>query len=82
MDKSVFTENYKKMLHLLIQLRVDAGLRQTDLAEMLDEPQSFVSKYESGERRLDIIELRHICKCIGVSLEDFVKQFERRLNES
>ncbi len=62
---------------LLRQVRVEAGLRQSDLAGRLDQPQSFVSKYESGERRLDLLELRQICDAVGVSLEDFVRRFER-----
>jgi transcriptional regulator with XRE-family HTH domain len=61
---------------LLRQIRLEAGLRQSDLAERLGQPQSFVSKYESGERRLDLLEVREICAAVGVSLEDFVRRFE------
>ncbi len=61
---------------VLRQCRAEAGLTQTDLAKKLNFPQSFVSKYESGERRLDLIELRCICDAIGISLEDFVRKFE------
>ncbi|QTA79816.1 HTH domain-containing protein, Cro/C1-type [Desulfonema limicola] len=50
------------------------------MAELLDKPQSFVSKYESGERRLDLIELRYICRAIGTSLEEFVRKFENIVN--
>lgn len=48
-----------------------------DLAERLDRPQSFVSKYEAGERRLDLVELRGICIVPGVSLTDVVRRWER-----
>jgi transcriptional regulator with XRE-family HTH domain len=61
---------------LLRSIRHEAGLRQTDLAERLGQPQSFVSKFESGERRLDLIELRQVCSAIGISLEEFVRRFE------
>ena len=61
---------------LLRQIRVEAGLRQTDLARRLAKPQSFVSKYESGERRLDVLELREICDALGLSLIDFVRELE------
>jgi transcriptional regulator with XRE-family HTH domain len=57
-------------------MRLDAGLRQADLAEKLRQPQSFVSRYESGERRLDILELRQICVVLGVSLAEFVRRLE------
>jgi transcriptional regulator with XRE-family HTH domain len=66
-----------QLLELLRQVRVEAGLRQVDLAKKLHQPQSFVSKYESGERRLDLLELRQVCAAVGTSLEDFVKRFER-----
>lgn len=64
------------LLELLRQVRIDAGLRQVDLAKRLRQPQSFVSKYESGERRLDLLELRQVCTAAGTSLEEFVKRFE------
>ena len=64
---------------LLRTIRLEAGLRQSDLAACLGRPQSFVSKYESGERRLDLVELRQICQAVGISLEEFVRRFERSL---
>ena len=61
---------------LLRQIRVEAKLRQVDLAKKLRQPQSFVSKYESGERRLDLLELQQVCSAVGISLIEFVKRFE------
>lgn len=72
----------KRLRELLRQIRLDAGLRQTDLAERLQQPQSFVSKYESGERRLDLLEVRTICTAVGVSFEDFMARFEERTREA
>ena len=54
-------------------------MRQVELAHRLGQPQSFVSKYESGERRLDLLQLRQICEAVGISLPDFVKRFEKSL---
>ena len=65
---------------LLRQIRLDAGLRQIDLAHRLGRPQSFVSKYESGEKRLDILELRQICEAVGISLVEFARRFEDSLS--
>jgi transcriptional regulator with XRE-family HTH domain len=79
MEKSIHTPEQKKLQRLLRQVRRGAGLRQEDLAKMLGKPQSFVSKYESGERRLDLLELRQICLAVGVSLADFVKRLEESL---
>ena len=67
---------------LLKQLRTNAQLTQAGLASKLKQPQSFVSKYESGERRLDILELRSICAVLEISLADFVKALEDKLNET
>jgi transcriptional regulator with XRE-family HTH domain len=50
-----------------------------ELASRLGVPQSFVSKYESGERRLDVLELRLVCQAVGVSLQEFVRRLEKGL---
>lgn len=76
MEKSIYTDDYTRLAGLLRSCREEAGLRQVDLAERLDEPQSFVSKYEAGERRLDLVELRAICDAIGVSLGAMVRRWE------
>ena len=67
----------ERLAELLRQLRVEAKLRQVDMAAKLDEPQSYVSRYESAEQRLDLIELRRICKVLGMTLGELVERFER-----
>jgi len=52
-------------------------LSQVDLARLLRKPQSFVSKYESGTRRLDLLELRDVCRAMDVSVVDFVRRFDQ-----
>ena len=54
--KSVHTEQYREFRELMIAARKAAGLTQTELATQLGKPQSYVSKYERGERRLDVVE--------------------------
>ena len=76
MGKSIGTSEQKKLLTLLRKVRLDAGLRQIDLAVKLKQPQSYVSKYESGERRLDLLELQQVCFAVGISLVEFAKRFE------
>lgn len=68
-----------RFLVCLRQAREQAGLTQQDLAQRLGETQSFVSKCERGERRMDLVELREFCKAMGISLEKFVRQFENTL---
>jgi transcriptional regulator with XRE-family HTH domain len=70
----------KALLSLLKELRLQAGLRQVDMARKLGKPQAFVSYYESGARRLDLLELRQICEVLGISLVNFVQLFEKELN--
>jgi DNA-binding XRE family transcriptional regulator len=69
----------KALLSLLRQVRIEAGMRQEDLARALGMPQSVVSKFESGERRLDLLELRDVCDALTISLVQFVRRFERSL---
>ena len=80
MDKSLYTQNQRKLQALLRETRRGAGLRQQDLADRIEEPQSFVSKIETGERRLDILELREVCTAMGLTLTDFVELLEQRLS--
>lgn len=75
------TKEHKILLKLLKKIRVEAGLRQVDLAQKLRVPQSMISKYEVGERRIDLLELRDICAALGTSLPDFVQQLEYFLGE-
>ncbi|MCT7369614.1 helix-turn-helix domain-containing protein [Mycolicibacterium llatzerense] len=72
MEKSIYTEEYQRLCALLRTLRREAGLTQTQVAARLEVPQSFVSKYETGERRLDVIELRHVAEALGTILEAVV----------
>ena len=71
----------RTLLALLRAARREAGMRQVDLADRLRRPQSYVSKYESGERRLDLLELRQICNALGISLEAFVRKLESAIDE-
>jgi transcriptional regulator with XRE-family HTH domain len=70
------------LLALLRQVRREAGLRQVDVARKLGQPQPFVSKYESGERRLDILELRALCQALGISTSEFCDRLEALIDEA
>jgi transcriptional regulator with XRE-family HTH domain len=82
MSRYTGTSEQHRLTDLLRQIRMEAGLRQGDLAKRLRQSQSFVSKYESGERRLDLLELQQICKAVGSSLGKFVQRFEGPVNEA
>jgi transcriptional regulator with XRE-family HTH domain len=74
--KSVFTGRYRRLRELLAAAREEAGLTQAALAVKLSRPQSYVSKYERGERRLDIIEFLDVTKAIGVPPARILRQLE------
>lgn len=74
MTQSVFTKDYKLFRKMLVEERHKASLSQKALADRLGKPPSFVAKYELGERRLDIIELKNIAEAIGFDLVDFVSR--------
>lgn len=62
--KSNFTKEYAAFLDVLVKTRKQQGLTQQAVANLLNRPQSFVSKYESGERRLDVVEFCQIAKIL------------------
>jgi transcriptional regulator with XRE-family HTH domain len=64
---------------VLRDLRLEANLRQADVAQHLGAPQSVVSKIESGERTADAVEIYEICAALGVSMTEFVRRLEKRL---
>ncbi len=76
MQKSLSSAKHKNLLEILRQVREEAGLRQIDVAERLNQPQSFVSKYESGERRLDLLELELVCEACETDISQFVKRYK------
>lgn len=77
MKKSIWTPDHDWLRQLLRGIREEAGITQVEVAERLKRPQSFVSKYEAGDRRLDLPELRDVCNALGVSLLEVVERFEK-----
>jgi transcriptional regulator with XRE-family HTH domain len=77
--KSIFTEEYESFLENLIAARKGAAITQQELALRLKKPQSFVSKYERRERRLDVVEFVTICGSIDVDPCRIIREIERRL---
>ena len=74
MSRSRRSPRHQHLIQLLATKRESAGLTQVDLARVLGRPQSFVSKYESGERRIDVVELIEITEAIGTSAADIVRE--------
>jgi transcriptional regulator with XRE-family HTH domain len=81
MEKSTFTREYRILCHLLQDARTRAGVTQLELARRLKETQSEISKFERGERRLDLVQLRRWCRALDLALSDFVASFEAALRQ-
>jgi ribosome-binding protein aMBF1 (putative translation factor) len=77
LGKSVFSPAYGEFLALLRKAREGAGLSQEKAARKLGKPQSFVSKCESGERRVDVVELIEFCRVYGIRATEVVRELER-----
>jgi transcriptional regulator with XRE-family HTH domain len=80
MRKSVHTRAYKALREQLIAARKNAGLSQEALAARLGRPQSFVAKYEVGERRIDLIELLAILNVLGANKRRVVEIIDREIS--
>ena len=79
-EKSIYTDEYAVVLRLMKAARKKSGVTQVELAERLGQTQSFVSKIERGDRRLDIVQLRSILREFSVTLPQFVAQLEADLS--
>lgn len=69
---------YLALAHILKEARLTARYTQSDLAEGLGKPQSYVSKYESGERRLDFVEVAEVCDALGIRMTQILAAYEAR----
>ena len=77
MQKSLRSAEYARLIELLVASRHQAGIRQQALAKKFGKPQSFVAKYEGGERRLDVVEFTAIAEALGVDALKLFKAFLR-----
>jgi transcriptional regulator with XRE-family HTH domain len=73
MSNSIYLKEYKKVVENLKKARRERGLRQIEVAQKIGVPQSFISKIERGERRLDVVELKKIANIYKKPLDFFIK---------
>ncbi len=82
MTNRSWDESREKLRELLKELRKnEANLTQVELSQALGKPQSYVSKYETGERKLDYVEINAICKVLNISMEKFNRLYESKFKK-
>lgn len=79
MEKSAFTRDYRILTAMLREMRRRAGMTQEDLAEKVGQTQSYISKWERGELRLDLVQVRELCVAMRTTLSAFATEYETRL---
>ena len=82
LDKSVHSAGQTAFCEMMIKARKTAGLTQHELARRLHKPQSFVAKYEGGERRIDVVEFVTICQAIGADSAKILKILKNAIRGS
>ena len=77
--KTIFNDEYRILIDKLKAARKRAGLTQVQLASRLGTDQTYVSKIERLQRRMDVIELRTVCKALGIEFLSFIQSFEKEI---
>lgn len=75
----IYEPEYRVLIDCLKSYRLQSKMTQQELAALLGCSQTYISKYEQSQKRLDIIEVRKICNCLGVDLIELISEFEERL---
>ena len=82
MEKSLTTREFRIFTELLRETRQRAGITQVELSQLLKQTQSYISKVERGECRLDIVQIRQFCLALKTTLSDFIAEYDSRLAAS
>ena len=73
MDKTIFTDSHRELVSQLVKARKQAQLKQVEVARKLGRTQSYVSKIESGERRIDIVQLKEFARIYKKKVSSFLE---------
>ncbi|MFZ7338035.1 helix-turn-helix domain-containing protein [Comamonas jiangduensis] len=80
MDNSPHSVAATALRELLAKKRKSKGLHQIDVAKALQRPQSFVSKYENGERKIDVIDFIQICRSMNIDPTSILDEYLEIIN--
>lgn len=79
MPKPIHRREYAAVRAALRRLRIEARVKQAELSALLGKPQPYISAIETGQRRVDLVEVREICEALGIGLPEFVERLERAI---
>ncbi len=74
MNKTIYSNEHKFLIEKLKRARIEAGLDQKQVAELLGKSQSYISKIESGQRRIDVLQLKEFAKAYKKSIDFFINE--------
>lgn len=74
---TIVTKRHKRLVEILVAARKDAGVRQAELARRVGKTQTFVTRFEAGQRRIDAIELLALCEIIGIDAVKVIRDLLR-----
>ncbi len=74
MSKTIYSKEHKSLVDKLKKARIEAGLDQEQVAQLLGKSQSYISRIEAGQRRIDIIQLKEFAKAYKKPIEFFIKE--------
>lgn len=81
MPNPIHDPKYTVFREMLCKARIEQGMLQADLANKLGKAQSFVSKYERGERRIDLPEFIELAEALNINVTDFIKKYKAELSK-
>lgn len=81
MPNPLHSTNYGVFRELLVKARLSSGITQVELAKQLDKPQSYVSKYERGERRIDLPEFVELAEILGLDTTAFIEEYRKAVKK-
>lgn len=81
MSSSLHSNHYQIFRSLLVAARENSGLTQVQIADSLGKPQSFISKYERGERRLDFTEFIELANLLEIDVADFISRYQSAITQ-
>jgi transcriptional regulator with XRE-family HTH domain len=77
--RNLYTDEHEELVTLLKDLRLEKGMSQSEVAEQLDRPQTFLSSIEVGDRVVSVVQVLNLCRVYGLTFVEFAERLEKRI---